>query len=334
MTVEQPALALVAGYVPLDIVCYRGQMWRAAGGTAGNVAAILSFLGWDSRIVADLGDDLAGHEVKRDLMSANVSVDLLRLVKDRKTPRLIHEIGSHGHRYRFSCPSCHRRFPSSRPLLRDRAEELIRMQIQPDVYLFDRLNTGTVLLAEHFANAGSLVIFEPSVRGRLELTERALDSSHIVKRADDRDPGFNSTLARKHQVWIVTNGSEGARFRVGSGTWYRSKSYASSIVDAGGAGDWMTAGLIHVLRSEGSLADAAVRRALRWAQALAAVSCRTPGARGLAHQQSAEAVIHAATSLQDHQVREGPLRFRENSIARSVSNSTCGTCLQARTTHI
>ena len=331
MIQQLPLSIMAAGYVPLDIVRYRDRIWHAAGGTAGNVAAILSFLGWRSTVVVDLGDDLAGHRVKDDLQKAKVSVEWLRLVKSRTTPRLIHEIDGQGHRYRFSCPKCEGRFPTSGPLLKDRAEELVELRIRSNVFVFDRLNVGTVLLAEHYRSTGALVVFEPSLPGRRILTERALDAANVVKQSSDRDAGLDSAEAREGQIWIVTKGSRGARFRIGAGRWCESKPYISSVVDAGGAGDWMTAGLIYALHLRHTLAEDAVTSALSWAQALAAVSCEVPGARGLAHQQPREAVIGSADSLQQQEGTRTSVAFAENPIGRrGVHTSACDTCLQVR----
>src|SRR5581483_2155695 len=112
---------LAAGYVPLDIVSYQSRVWHAAGGTAGNVSAILGFLGWNASVAADLGSDLAGQRTKRDLQKANVAVEYVRLLPSVRTPRLVHAITSTGHRYVFRCPKCSSPFPTSRPLRSDRA---------------------------------------------------------------------------------------------------------------------------------------------------------------------------------------------------------------------
>ena len=320
---------LAAGYVPLDIVNYRGRIWHAAGGTAGNVAALLGFLGWRASLAADLGDDVAGRLVRRDLMKANVSVELVRLNPALATPRLVHEITGAGHRYLFRCPSCQQRFPTSRPLRSDRATELIAQSVAPDVFFFDRLNAGTILLAEHFANVGSVVVFEPSRRARADLTQRAINVAHVIKQADDRDTGLSEAVPARGQVWIVTGGARGARFRVGAGAWHESPGFSYPVVDAGGAGDWATAGLVHALRLSGRRTVSDVGDALRWAQALAAVSCGAPGARGLARQQSADAVLKAASFIE----RRGEQRSTPGSLGKLVSSSvpsaTCRWCLQA-----
>ena len=54
-----PAPVAGAGFVALDILLasdHDGTMRRRAGGTCGNVLAILSFLGFDSVAIARLGD--------------------------------------------------------------------------------------------------------------------------------------------------------------------------------------------------------------------------------------------------------------------------------------
>jgi fructokinase len=318
---------LAAGYTPLDIVQYQGRKWHAAGGTAGNVAAILGFLGWDATLITDYGDDEAGRNACRDLQAANVSIAHIRLVSGYATPRLIHEIDGAGHRYLFRCPACGTAFPHSRPLRLDRATEITNLGLHPDVYFFDRVNAGTLHLAEHFARSGSLVVFEPSRPARSAWTQRALAAAHIIKYADDRKPGLGEARPRPGQLWVITGGVSGTRFRLGDGKWHDSPAFAYPVVDAGGAGDWTTAGMMHALPIRGRRTVAAVADALAWAQAVAAVSCGCPGARGLARGQSADAVLRAAQFVQRRD--NGPYEPAPT-IARSaaVPPHACRVCLQ------
>lgn len=315
-----------AGYAPVDIVTYAGRVWHSAGGTAGNVAAILGFLGWNATLVVDYGDDLASQCAVKDLRAANVSVDFVRRRAGQQTPRLIHEIDGGGHGYRFSCPSCGSRFPLSRPLSLERAREVVEQCEVPDVFFFDRLNAGTLLLAEHFAAAGSSVVFEPSRPARPEWTKRAVAVARLVKHANDRDAGLESVESTSQQWSIVTRGQAGIDFRLGEGRWHHSAAFAYPVVDAGGAGDWTTAGLIHALPMNTRWTVQRVGEALHWAQALAAVSCGSPGARGLARSQSAESVVRAARFLQRNELDESPsVAPRQHSSA--VPRATCPYCL-------
>lgn len=319
---------IAAGYLPLDIVAYQKKVWHAAGGTAGNVAAILGFLGWEASIIADVGDDIAGGRVRRDLQKANVNTQYIRRVRGLSTPRLIHHIDPGGHGYRFGCPACGQRFPTSRPLRTDRALELIATVEQvPDVFFFDRLNAGTLLLAEHFHAEGSRVVFEPSRPSRPELLKRIAPIAQVIKYADDRlgDLDFQPACPRRAQ--IVTAGPHGARYRLGEGAWHLSPAFAYPVVDAGGAGDWTTAGLVHALPTgSGPLAVRAVGDALRWAQALAAVSCGSPGARGLAKQQSAETVLRSATFLEQSKGLAEPIGDRAPASTTAPAR-VCKVCL-------
>jgi fructokinase len=319
---------IAAGYLPLDIVSYQKRVWHAAGGTAGNVAAILGFLGWDAFVVADVGEDLAGFRVRRDLQKANVKTKYIRRVRGVNTPRLIHRIEPGGHGYRFSCPTCGQRFPTSRPLRIDRALELTAAIRQaPDVFFLDRLNAGTLLLAEYFHSNGSRVVFEPSRPSRPELLERIAPIAEVIKYADDRLVALDLQPARPRRAEIVTAGPQGARYRIDEGRWHQSPAFAYPVVDAGGAGDWTTAGLVHALPSgTDPLTVSALGDALRWAQALAAVSCGSPGARGLAKQQSVETVLRSATFLEQS---KDPAKPVEGSTpARTTAPArVCNTCL-------
>jgi len=322
-----PRTVLAAGYVPLDIVVFGKRVWRAAGGTAGNVAAILSFLGWRSGVIADLGDDAAGREVVRDLRKANVNTGRIRLCPDRRSPRVVHEIKAESHRFVFRCPACGSRFPHSRPLPLERADAVAGAEDPPDVFFFDRLNAGTIRLAERFAGAGSMVVFEPARVGQPRLLQRAIAVADVVKYSDERIEHLEPYCSpKRRQVRVMTRGAAGARYRVGNARWLDSPAYPYPVVDAGGAGDWTTAGLIHALGSRPTSARA-VGDALRWAQALAAVSCGAPGARGLARQQTAEAVLRAAHFLENHQAGDPPLMRVVGRRSTKAAEGRCDWCL-------
>ena len=317
---------LSAGYVSLDIVSYRGRIWHSAGGTAANVAAILGYLGWQAAVVADLGNDLAGHEIREDLKKAKVSVRHVRLVDGAATPRLVHQIDANGHRYRFKCPTCHSRFPMSRPLRKRRVEELLELDLAPDVFFFDRLNAGTIALAERFASKECLVIYHPSRPARPEWTARALRAASVVKWANDRDPGLGTANPIDGQVWIRTSGRKGAEFKVGNGDWNTSDGFASKLVDAGGAGDWTTAGVARELHAAHQLTNENVCNALVQAQALAALSCSVPGARGLASHHAPDTVLRYAQTIAANGTDLNELELIWNGRNRRVPRTICNVC--------
>jgi hypothetical protein len=68
-------------------------------------------------------------------------------------------------------------------------------------------------------------------------------------------------------------------------------------VDAGGAGDWMTAALLDSLGFHRPWPMAKVEEAVRWAQGVAAISCLVPGARLLASIMESEALHQQVQAL-------------------------------------
>lgn len=322
---------MAAGYVPLDIVSYNGRTWHSAGGTAGNVAAILGFLGWTAYAISDVGDDLAGRRIRRDLQSSNVSVRYLRMLKNFESPRVLHDISETGHIYRFKCPQCTRSLPMSRPISMSRAAEILETATAPSVFFFDRINAGTLRLAEKFKAEGSRIFLEPSRDARPEYISRALAVADVVKVADDRVGAFHTfDASSRKQLWIITSGFKGAKFRLGNGIWHESAAYKYPVIDAGGAGDWTSAGLINSFQNIETLKLQNIASALTWAQALAAVSCGVPGARGLAKRQSAESVIKAAQFLQSKGEEDSiSVKSKEVKIRNvGAPDSTCRCCLQ------
>lgn len=155
-----------------------------------------------------------------------------------------------------------------------------------------------------------------------------LKIARLVKYAHDRRPDLEHADTERGQIWVETRGAAGARYRVGSTKWHSSPAFSYPVIDAGGAGDWTTAGLIHTLDLITRPTLTRVGDALRWAQALAAVSCGAPGARGLARQQSAEDVLRSAHFLEQRHVGEiqaAPRMWRLPTLPATV----CNWCLEA-----
>ena len=113
-TVPAPTIA-GAGFIALDILLSNGQKWRQrAGGTCGNVLAILSFLGLETFPIARLGTDRAADLIISELESVGVNCQHLQRDPKARTPRVVEFLpdqpGS-AHRFAFTCPMCQRRLP-------------------------------------------------------------------------------------------------------------------------------------------------------------------------------------------------------------------------------
>jgi sugar/nucleoside kinase (ribokinase family) len=319
-----------AGYMPLDIVAPpSGPLARQAGGTAANLAAVLAFFGWDAVLAGQIGRDAAGAEFISDIRRAGVSADQIHRPEGGSTPRLIHSIELGVHTYSYSCPKCRSRFPRSRPLTLDQAQQCIDAHPRASVFFFDRANAGTLLLAEHYHAHGALVVFEPSVPANAETLSRAVAVSKVIKHSDDRTVGGidSLTIGRpKGQIRIVTHGAGGLELRIGTKGTRRLPAFSSPTLDAGGAGDWTTAGFLIKAASQGRKVElSGVDDALRFGQALAALNCATPGARGLM-RLSRRTVLRRAKAVLEEGGLSGKLRLSPPPKLHSQLG-TCPMCL-------
>ncbi len=316
-----------AGYMPLDVISYQDEIAYQAGGTAANVAAILAFLGWDATLAGQTGDDRAGQIFLDDLQAAGVSTSQVYQPAGMATPRLIHRIHSGEHSFAYSCPKCERRLPRSRPLTLGQARLCSESIPAPDVYFFDRANAATLFLAECYADAGSVIVFEPSVPANAELLRRAVVVAHIVKHSDDRSIGGLDDLGvepQERQIRVVTHGVGGLEVRSGGKASKRFPALTAPQVDSGGAGDWTTAGLITTAVRSGRLDSEAIDTGLRFGQALAALSCTAPGARGLMALSRRTVTRRAREVLAQGRVLKKP---RYASPTQRSARGACATCL-------
>lgn len=294
------------GFVALDIVESSIQPFAAAGGSCGNVMAILAWLGWDAKPVARIGADWAGELVTTDLQRSGADLSALFVEGRVKTPIVIerfveHPSGQRSHRFSLTCPGCGAWLPRYRALTISQINAFIADATRPKAFYFDRVSPASVRLARWANDQGALVVFEPSAIGDERLFQKSVELCHVLKFSHDR-LGHIHDLAETAapRIVIETNGEDGLRVRWRS-RWSELPAFeVTKLRDAAGSGDWCSAGLIHRLAQSGSktldeLRKADLDNALRFGQALAAVNCNFEGARGamlaLSHKQLANILV-------------------------------------------
>jgi len=291
---------LGTGLITLDVILgadgNRGP-WLCTGGTCGNVLTIMSYLGWQAFPVARLNGDAASRHVEEDLKRWEVHLDHARTTPGSRTPIVVHRIfktpeGLPFHRFSWTCPNCGAWLPGYRPVLASAARSIAERLASPKVFFLDRVSRAALLLAKACIAKGALVFFEPSGLGEPRLFREALGLAHILKYSNERVRSLQGAGHGEGPVLeIETLGAEGLRYRsriAGARTdgWERLEAYqVAELRDAGGAGDWCTAGILHGLAQNGLAGLTTIRRsqleeALRFGQALAAWNCGFEGARG------------------------------------------------------
>jgi len=282
------------GLIALDMVWSsdRSGLELFAGGTCGNVLAILAFLGWKAMPIGRIGEDIAGELVKDDLARWGADLSCISLKPTAKTPVIVEKIrrdrnGIPFHTFSFHCPSCSRRFPGFQAVPACSIEVAIEMAGAADVLFIDRASKSSVLLAEAVSKAGGMIVFEPASIVQSRSSAYLLETANVVKYSHDRIDELPQSDSKTRFLEIQTLGRGGLRFKTrGTRNWQHMQAEpVEQIVDAAGSGDWLTAGFLYALHrrqtnSHKKLGVKEIVQALALGQKLAAWNCKYRGARG------------------------------------------------------
>lgn len=294
------AVCFGAGLLALDIVINGNPNTEPrflAGGSCGNVMSILSFLGWRTYPIARLSNSRSTHLLFYDLTQQNVNLDLITQTDDGSTPVIIHRIlkdseNNPKHRYEFRIPKTNIWFPSYKPVLSNKVEEITTFSSIPKVFYLDRVSRSTIDLALHYKGKGSLIFFEPSSVNDEKQFKECLAVADILKFSNDRLPQYKNLYStRQVAIEIETLGANGLLYRS-----FKNKSedwrfmpaiHIENAMDNAGAGDWCSAGIIHALYENfyqtilNNVTVKKLEKAIEFGQFLSALNCKFYGARGL-----------------------------------------------------
>lgn len=183
------------------------------------------------------------------------------------------------------------------------------------MFYFDRAVPAALRLAEYFRSEGALVLFEPNNSTDKDLFERGVTTSHILKQTDEAEIHLRDI--DRPWLHIKTLGSDGLRFRIDGGAWLERGAYeTNTVADTSGAGDWCSAGLLHILSRHWSGEPSKINadlidRGLSYGQALAALNCLFEGARGalygIPRDQLARALERPADILDKTRIKNSNL---------------------------
>ncbi|MBY0231803.1 MAG: carbohydrate kinase family protein [Gemmataceae bacterium] len=267
-------LVVGAGRVTWDVVFREGRLLGGqAGGTCGNVMAILAWLGWRALPAITLGMDDPGMAIRSDLERFGVDCSHIEQTIS-PTPVISRPTDSNGLPFFSSRCGCGAEHPSE--------AQPPSMLLSPEMaastcraFFFDQDSEVGLSLALRCREQGALVVWEPSYAGPEVDWGGCLRVAHVLKYSRAQLPGLHERVTIGPRLVIETDGAEGLRYRL-DGVWHDSPAFPAPVVrDAGGAGDWTTAGFIAHFAGWDTVGDA-----LRRGQAMAAWSVAFDGARG------------------------------------------------------
>jgi sugar/nucleoside kinase (ribokinase family) len=288
------------GFLALDLLyrdAARSPARRYAGGSFGNVMAILAYFGWKSYPVARLGTGPHARTVLDDLEEFRVDTKFVCRARTGATPLIVVRVakkvgGGFQSRFEWRHPRSGGRLPSYRPLPKFVAAEVSPNLPTARVFYFDRAEPSSLLLATTMSKRGALVYFEPSSCKDERMFTACMAVSDVVKYSAERIPQPpRNPDTPSPRLEIQTLGSAGLRYRLKEGSakpgpWRNLAAHpAGECKDSTGCGDWTSAGFLNQVGRNGRkgflcLDENSIVDALSFGQALAAVNSEFEGARG------------------------------------------------------
>jgi sugar/nucleoside kinase (ribokinase family) len=295
-TTSDRPISVGAGFLALDWLLLGKKRVKIsshyAGGSCGNVLAILAYLGWRSYPVARLGKDAHARSILEDLRNCKVDTDFVRKEATGATPVIVLRIsetseGKPSSRFEWKHPRSGAWLPRYRPLPQSHVRRVTPNLPVAAVFYFDRAEPSTLLLAQSMSEKGAVIFFEPSSCKNDELFTKCLAVSDIVKYSAQR-------IATPPRLKL--NSSR-------PGPWRYSPSLpALDFKDATGCGDWCSAGIISRIAASGresflELEEDEIAESIKFGQTLAAINCEFEGARGPMYHMESEDFLTQASAL-------------------------------------
>lgn len=349
--VKKPVpVSVGTGYVALDVVINgkndaEPHIW--AGGSCGNVLTILAYIGWESMPIARLGKDVAADRIFEDLEQWGVKTNFIYTEKTVDTPIVIERIqsafdGIPKHKFEWKCPNCRSKLPRYRPILVKSTPQIITDMPTSQVFYFDRISRSIIDIAIEQRSRGALIIFEPYKIKESEIFQECINVAHIVKYSYEQISNSSITKMSNIPLEIQTLGGEGLRYRYQpskkkQNKWKAMQAFhVSKLIDTAGAGDWCTAGLIHLIGQNGSESflnskKIDIENALKFGQSMAALNCKYEGARGLMYNINKKQVFSMINKIMD----EGKLEGSFPNLAdrnKKIFQSLCPSCSKIKHT--
>lgn len=335
--------SLSAGLIVLDIILVNGESESPlyqAGGTCCNVSCMLSYMGGSVYVSGRLANDIAGKTVTKDLHQHGVNTSGI-YYDLQETPSIIEKINPYtaSHSFSLRCPKCSGHLPSYRSITLNQARDIYSSYAKNfNIFFFDRVSPGNLLLAEMVRENGGIVFFEPPRMKIDETLFKAIELSHIVKYAsntfgknlEDGIPCYDKVEGVPH-LEIETLGEHGLRFRQNRNRWVQMNPISGQkILDTAGAGDWLSAAFIYQIFASATgvdalLNEAIIRDYLKTAQEVATFNCQFIGARGamdyIPFSEMTKAIKSGIafnlSSFQNTNIRQIP-----------ISDPSCSICLK------
>lgn len=315
------------------------------GGSCGNVSVILSQLGLTVTPIISIGIDQRGDCLQAEMVRHGIDTSEVVRTPSMQTPAVVQEkVPSHPYRHRFSlkCPVCGTRFPRFQGITLANAVAAYERLLHSQSLFFDRATPASLLLAHSASRDGLLVMFEANHIRASSRNATAAELSQVVKYSSEVDRETKDWLPQagaQTEVIVQTLGAHGAKYRVKrkdrSWTdWVRLPVVpARVVVDAAGAGDWCSAGILYDLlriRIDRRFAEENVRQAIAFGQALAAMSVSFTGPQGLLQGSYGVRLRTLARNV----VRSGKAQIPKTNSTQARSTDTtkrmeagCPTCL-------
>lgn len=293
------------GLMCLDIVYYKGMPKIMSGGSCANVISVLAQVGMNCTILREKYSDCFESFLYDSLSDFGVK-QILYKKTTLETPRVIELLDESHHDFLTCCPECGKKVLNIHMPSENDITKIDSMKLRDfDLLYCDRTSKGIIHLMDAVHKNNGIVIYEPNSGRNLKSIFNCAEHADIIKFSNQRIPFSVANQLKetnKLKMIIVTMGEKGLMYshvcqNGRMSDWIKVKSdFKGPIVDASGAGDWLSAGFItelinHDLDNDSFYSSVKLKEMLAQGMKYSQLCCASIGAQGVFYSEASLDVL-------------------------------------------